>query len=109
MQQTHADKAGTQPVNPATTRPTGHHRKLTYAQRRRRFFAGISRSAKYLIVYVNHPKRGESWPGWHLPIRRDDTRTEWWRRYERQPDESWKKIKLPKSRDYVRRVPPAED
>jgi len=107
MQQTQADKASTQPT--PTTQATGHHRKLTYAQRRRRFFAGISRSARYLIVYVNHPKRGESWPGWHLPMRPDDSKTEWWRLYERQPDESWKKIKVPRSRDYVRSVPPAED
>jgi hypothetical protein len=103
------DKPGARPADPATTRPTGHHRKLTYAQRRRRFFAGISRSAKYLIVYVNHPRRGESWPGWHLPMRPDDAKTEWWRLYERQPDESWKKIKVPRSRDYVRSIPRADD
>jgi hypothetical protein len=112
MQQTHVDKPSTQPVpatQPTTQPATGHHRKLTYAQRRKRFFAGISRSAKYLIVYVNHPKRGESWPGWHLPMNRDDNRTEWWRLYERQPDETWKKVKVPHNRAYVRSIPPAED
>jgi hypothetical protein len=110
MQQTHVDRPGARPTtDPATTRPTGHHRKLTYAQRRRRFFAGIARSAKYLIVYVNHPKKGESWPGWHLPMHRDDNKTEWWRLYERQPDETWKKIKVPHNRDYVRSIPRADD
>jgi hypothetical protein len=107
LTQAMAARAATQPG--AATQATGHKRKLTTAQRRKRFFAGISRQTKYLIIFVDHPKKGESWPGWHLPMHVDDPKTEWWRLYERQPDDTWKKINVPRSRDYVRNVPPAAE
>ena len=58
------------------------------AMRRKLFFNGIAKQGKYLIVFVNHPRgKGEGWPGWHLPMRADDPSVEWWRLYEKQPDD----------------------
>ena len=96
----------TEPSSKPTTLPTAGKKRLTYAQRRKRFFNGIARQARYLIVFVDHPTKGESWPGWHLPMRADDHKMQWWRLYERQPDETWKAISVPRSRDYVRLIPP---
>jgi len=42
-------------------------------------------------------------------MNRDDNKTEWWRLYERQPDETWRKVKVPHNRSYVRGIPPEED
>jgi hypothetical protein len=103
-EQNRQDQATT---NPAASQPLVKKRRMTYAQRRRRFFAAIPKQAKYLIVYVDHPRKEDNWPGWHLPMRADDPSAEWWRLYERQPNESWRVVSLPHSRDYVRNIPPA--
>lgn len=79
------------------------------AQRRKRFFVGIPKRTQYLILFVNHPAKGESWPGWHLPMRPTDTGLEWWRLYQRQPDDTWRAVSVPRSRDYIRDVPPAAE
>jgi hypothetical protein len=111
VEENRAAEATTAPTTGPTTFPTTHptsgKRHLTYAQRRKRFFSGIAKSAKYLIVFVNHPAKGESWPGWHWPAGKNDRELEWWRLYERQPDDSWKMIVVPPSRDYVRGIPGA--
>ena len=91
----------------STTLPTVGKKHLTYAQRRKRFFVGINKEAKYLIVFVAHPARGESWPGWHLPMSAADSQLQWWRLYERQRDNTWKAVSVPRSREYVKAIPPA--
>ncbi|MDB5319087.1 MAG: hypothetical protein JWN40_718 [Phycisphaerales bacterium] len=94
----------------ATSQPLVAKRRMSAAMRRRLFFNGIARQGRYLIVFVNHPRGGktEGWPGWHLPMRDDDTQVEWWRLYERQADDTWKVVSVPRSREYVRGVPPAD-
>jgi hypothetical protein len=90
-----------------TTRQLIGKRHLTYAQRRARFFHGIARGANYLIVFVEHPKPGENWPGWHLPLSAANTQMEFWRLYQRQPDDTWKQVSVPRDRAYVRDIPPS--
>jgi hypothetical protein len=92
--------------NPATRAVVGK-KHLTYAQRRKRFFGGIAKQAKYLIVYVDHPQKGLNWPGWHLPLAHDAKGLEFWRLYERQPNDTWIQVTVPQSRDYVRGIPDA--
>jgi hypothetical protein len=102
-------------TRPATTQPTSQplvaKRRMSAALRRKLFFNGIAKNGRYLIVFVNHPRGGktEGWPGWHIPMRPEDPDVEWWRLYERQPDDTWKVVNVPKSRDYVRNIPPAAD
>jgi hypothetical protein len=94
-------------TNPLLHPISGRRKHLTYAQRRRRFFAGINHDDRYLIIMVAHPAKGESWPGWHWPAGAKDRELEWWRLYERQPDDTWKLIKVPRSREYVKSIPGA--
>jgi hypothetical protein len=113
-------RAATGPANglattrPATTQPTSQplvaKRRMSAALRRKLFFNGIARQGRYLIVFVNHPRgKGENWPGWHLPMLADDPQVEWWRLYEKQPDDTWKRVNVPRSRDYVRGIPGAAE
>lgn len=77
-------------------------------QRRKRFFRGIAQNARYIIILVQDPAPGYlGWPGWHLPIRPESANVEWWRLYQKQKDGSWKQVQVPRSRDYVRGIPPA--
>lgn len=98
--------AASQPATNPTTHPASGKRHLSNAQRRKRFFTGI-KEGRYLIVFVDHPAKGVSWPGWHWPGAANDAELQWWRLYERQPDDSWKLIKVPPSRDYVKSIPGA--
>jgi hypothetical protein len=90
---------------PPTTQPIPPKKHMSVATRRRLYFNGLGQGAKYIIVFVEHPKAGESWPGWHLPMRPDDPQTEWWRLYERQPDNTWRWIRVPRNRGYVDSIP----
>lgn len=77
-------------------------------QRRRRFFRGIAQNARYIVILVQDPAPGYlGWPGWHLPIRPESANVEWWRLYQKQKDGSWKQVQVPRSRDYVKDIPPA--
>jgi hypothetical protein len=92
----------------AATQPLVAKRRMSAALRRKLFFNGIAKQGRYLIVFVSHPRgKGENWPGWHLPMLPDDPQVEWWRLYEKQPDDTWKAVNVPRNRDYVRGVPPA--
>jgi hypothetical protein len=91
---------------PPTTQPIPLKKRMSEGLRRRLYFNGLGTGAMYLIVFVEHPKRGESWPGWHLPMNADDPQTEWWRLYERQADNTWRAISVPRSRAYVDSIPP---
>lgn len=92
-------------TEPAASQPV-KKRGLTLSQRRKRFFRTIDPQARYLIVFVDEPA-GRKWPGWHLPMRAGDTQVEWWRLYERQADDSWKRVAVPRQRDYVQAIPRA--
>jgi hypothetical protein len=97
-------------TQPAATQPLVAKRRMSAAMRRKLFFNGISKQGRYLIVFVNHPRgKGEGWPGWHLPMLADDPQVEWWRLYEKQADDTWKVVNVPRSRDYVRGVPGAAE
>jgi hypothetical protein len=91
---------------PITTQPIAFKRRMGVATKRRLYFNGLGPAAKYIIVFVDHPKPGESWPGWHLPMRADDPQTEWWRMYERQADNTWRWVRVPRNRAYVDAIPP---
>ncbi len=92
---------------PAATQPifSPRRRGLNMAQRRKRFLDSIPRSAKYVIIMIDHPKKGSDWPTWHLPFDVEDRKAEWWRLYERQADDTWKIVRVPPSRDYAQSIP----
>jgi hypothetical protein len=88
------------------TQPITFKRRFTAAQRRRRFLSVIPKEAKYFIVHVRIPQPGDEWPTWHLPFAKAGSRNEWWRLYERTPDDDWKEVHVPRAdRDYVRSIP----
>jgi hypothetical protein len=86
--------------------PILFRRRFTGPQRRRRFLSAIPKDARHIIVFAEHPNKQE-WPGWHLPINENDTKTDWWRLYRREPDDTWTRVNVPRSRDYVKDIPGA--
>jgi hypothetical protein len=86
--------------------PIAFRRRFTGPQRRRRFLSAIPKDAKHIIVFAERPGKRE-WPGWHLPFNDADTKVDWWRLYERQPDDTWTRVNVPRSRDYVKDIPGA--
>jgi hypothetical protein len=91
-----------------------------------RVFKGIPAEGRYVIVFSEQ----SAWPEFHLPLRRAGDRwgnalgaqgrsrqrgqapspisgESWWRLYERLPNGTFVQVTPPRSREYVRAVPPA--
>jgi hypothetical protein len=73
----------------------------------RNFRRQLPAKDRFIIVYVDHPIRGVSWPGWHWPLKHWETEPVWWKLYTRSGDQ-WAEVKVPRQdRSYVRGVPVA--
>ena len=63
---------------------------------------------RFIIVYVDHPQRGASWPGWHWPLTPWPSKPNFWRLYEKRSDGTMIRIAIPRAdRSYLRAIPKA--
>ncbi len=88
--------------------PEGANEK--YAKPIRNFRRQIPAGDRFIIVFVDRPVPNMVWPGWHLPLKADDPKPQWWKLFMRNGDGQWVEVEVPAAdHSYVSRVPGAGD
>ncbi len=88
--------------------PGASPRAQKRAKALRDFRHNLPAQDRFVIVYVDHPTKGISWPGWHWPLTADPSPPEWWKLYMRGADNQWTEIQIPRAdRSYIRAMPQA--